>query len=185
MTEGKISTTEISGFRRFDFSSFPHKVTIDNDLTISTFNDLDVDVLEAITEGDDEVQRFIPWAKESKSHYIERVNRDRDTRGPRYGVRLGDKLVGHIAIFPSHDTRGVIEIGYLLSQEARGQKIIDRVVPVCEDLVISSNPGARLALCINDDNQASKRVAERLGYVPSDSFSSGDRMYFKARSNNG
>jgi RimJ/RimL family protein N-acetyltransferase len=166
--------------RSFTFDSFPKEIIIDDELSVSSFTDNDSTILAAMTDHDESVQRYIPWAKEDKAAYIARANLHKEKRGPRYGIRYQGDLVGHLAIFPSHDQEGVIEIGYLLAEGARGKRFIDRVLPACEQLALQDNPGARLALCINDANIPSQRVAERMGYVPSDIRSDGDRVYFKA-----
>ncbi|HMS31404.1 MAG TPA: GNAT family N-acetyltransferase [Candidatus Saccharibacteria bacterium] len=174
--------TQIGEDQRFDFSKFPEDIVVDGELKLSPFSPEDAQGLADITDDDEAVQKYIPWAKEDKTAYIERVNRDRQYRGPRYAIRLGGQLAGHIAVFPSHDTLGVIEIGYVLAQNARGRQVLDRALPKCEALVLESYPRAKLALCINDENVPSQKVAERLGYKASDIISSGDRMYFKVAS---
>jgi RimJ/RimL family protein N-acetyltransferase len=171
--------SEVGHLRSFDFSYFPERIMIDDGLVIDGFTLEDVPRLSEITDHDNAVQKYIPWAKEDKMEYITRVNRDRRSRGPRYAVRLDGVLVGHIAVFPSHDIKGVIEMGYILSPEARGRGVLDKAMPTIEALVLEGNPGARLALCINDNNIPSQNVAKRLGYHPSEVVSDGDRVYFK------
>jgi RimJ/RimL family protein N-acetyltransferase len=165
--------------KKFSFSNFPEIIEIDDELTLSSFTLEDASDLANITNGDEAIQRFIPWAKEDKSDYITRVNRNRQFRGPRYAVRVNGKLAGHIGIFPSHDQLGVIEIGYVLADAVRGTGVLDRALPICERLTWESNPGTVLALCINDENLPSQKVARRLGYTSSDVMSDGDRVYFK------
>lgn len=172
--------SEIGYARSFDFSGVPERIDVDDELILDSFTSEDAPRLSEITDHDDAVQKYIPWAKEDKVEYITRVNRDRQSRGPRYAVRLKGVLVGHIAVFPSYDTRGVIEMGYVLSPEARGRGVLGKAMPILETSILESNPSAKLALCINDENIPSQKVAERLGYHPSDVMSGNDRVYFKA-----
>lgn len=185
MRTGKPSTTqnpesplETLG-SPLDFSRFPTTIVIDNDLSLSSFELSDTPELERIAVSED-VQKYIPWAKEDKATYIERITRDRNSRGPRYAIRYQNNLVGHFAIFPSPDILGVIEMGYVLSSDYRGIGIISRVLPVCESLVGELLPDMKVGLFIDDENIASQSVAHRAGYSGTDTASHGERLYLKA-----
>ena len=161
-----------------DFSRFPHEVVVDEEVVLSDFASEDASRLEEITQ-DEASRTYIEWTKEDKTAYIERTTRSRDGRGPRYAIRYNGELVGHLAIFPSPDVLGVIEIGYLLSGEFRGNGIVARTLPIGEGLVRAHMPRMKVGLCINDANGPSKRVAERAGFMPTETISDGDRLYLK------
>lgn len=162
---------------RFDFSQFPHELVVD-EITLNDFLPEDAQALESITE-EDVIQKYIPWAAEDKEAYIRRTTKNRDDRGPRYAIRVNNRLAGHFAIFPSPDTQGVVELGYVLDKDYRGKGVITRLLPVCEGLVLNIIPGAKTGLCINDSNISSRKVAARLGYAPTETISQGDRLYLK------
>ena len=161
----------------FDFSGFPSVIEVDG-ITLNFFNLEDAERLDEIT-SDDTVQRYIPWAAKDKRAYIERTTTARQNRGPRYAIRLGEILIGHFAIFPSPDVQGVIELGYVIDKAYRGQGIIPKVLLECESIIREQMPKARIGLAINDENEASIRVAQKAGFERTDTISDGDRLYIK------
>jgi hypothetical protein len=54
-------------------------------------------------------------------------------------------------------------------------------MPIGERLVGQYLPNMKVGLCINDENDASKRTATRMGFVPTDTISGGDRLYLKGK----
>jgi RimJ/RimL family protein N-acetyltransferase len=163
-----------------DFSQFPHVIHVDDEIVLNDFTAQDAHRLTEIA-SDEAVQTYIPGAKEDMTAYIARTSRNRDFRGPRYAIRYKDELAGHFAIFPSPDVLGVIEMGYVLAIEQRGNGVVSRIMPIGERLVGQYLPNMKVGLCINDENDASKRTATRMGFVPTDTISGGDRLYLKGK----
>lgn len=76
------------------------------------------------------------------------------------GAFLGLALAPHI----DREAREV-ELGYLVSPEARGRGVATAALRLLTDWAFSSLGAFRLALLISPANTASKRVAERAGYL--------------------
>jgi RimJ/RimL family protein N-acetyltransferase len=91
--------------------------------------------------------------------------------GRREGTREGFAIVGDeddflgVAVVPrlDRDTR-TAELGYVVVREARGRGVATEALRLLTEWAFGSGM-VRIELLISVDNPASKRVAERCGYV--------------------
>lgn len=162
-----------------NFDHFPDQVEIKEGYWLRQLLVEDAADLQAMFDGDTNASRYIPWASEDKTRYISRVRRDMRTRGPRYGLVHEEHVWGVVSIFPSDGMLGVVEIGYVLHRDVRGQGLAVLATKKAQELVASMLPDARVALAIDDTNKASIRIATKLGYVPTDTISGAERGYFR------
>jgi RimJ/RimL family protein N-acetyltransferase len=91
-------------------------------------------------------------------------------------LRAGDGAAFAVVELPSQDAlgaigvrvlhgRGIAEIGYHMSPEARGRGLATAALRLLSDWSFATLPVARLQLTTHVDNPASQRVAEKAGYT--------------------
>jgi [ribosomal protein S5]-alanine N-acetyltransferase len=76
----------------------------------------------------------------------------------------GDRPLGAIGVRVLHG-RGIAEVGYHLSPEARGRGLATAALRLLSVWALRTLPIARLQLTTHLDNPASQRVAEKAGYT--------------------
>jgi RimJ/RimL family protein N-acetyltransferase len=91
--------------------------------------------------------------------------------GRREGTRDGFAIVGHggdflgVAVVPKLDREArTAELGYVVVREARGRGVATEALRLLTEWAFAAGM-VRIELLISVDNPASKRVAERCGYV--------------------
>jgi RimJ/RimL family protein N-acetyltransferase len=92
--------------------------------------------------------------------------------GRRDGTREGFAIVGDggdflgVAVAPRLDRDArTAELGYVVAREARGRGVATEALRLLTEWAFADAGMLRLELLISVDNPASKRVAERCGYV--------------------
>ena len=92
--------------------------------------------------------------------------------GRREGAREGFAIVGGgseflgVAVVPKLDRDArTAELGYVVVREARGRGVATEALRLLTEWAFAEAGMLRLELLISVDNAASKRVAERCGYV--------------------
>jgi RimJ/RimL family protein N-acetyltransferase len=84
--------------------------------------------------------------------------------GPRqFALELDGSVVGSIGV--RFDQRENGEIGYWCSAEARGRGVATRALRLLARYALDELGVGRLELMIDPDNVASRRVAEKAGFV--------------------
>ena len=86
--------------------------------------------------------------------------RERHARGVRGGRFLGVALA-----FDIDRAEGELELGYIVSPEARGRGAGTAILRALTDWAFAEGGAARIRLVIDVENPASLRVADRSGYV--------------------
>ena len=131
----------------------------------------DVDAVFAYC-NDPEAARFttIPWPYE-RDHAVEWI--EESTRCWADGVRASfvivdsstGALVGSIGLVRLDRDADVAEVGYLVKREARGRGIAPRAVRLASEWVLRDLGFGRLELQTDVRNDASQRVAEKVGFT--------------------
>jgi ribosomal-protein-serine acetyltransferase len=93
-----------------------------------------------------------------------------ETRGaedglPWAGIWLDDRLVGGVLWFPVEKPVMASEVGYWLDSAVTGRGIMTRVLQPLLDRALDDVGLRRVGLQAAVDNTASRRVAERLGFM--------------------
>ncbi len=87
----------------------------------------------------------------------------------REGFAIVDAPSGRFlgaAVVPAIDVEGrTMELGYAVAREARGRGVAAAALAQLTTWALDERGALRLVLLISVDNEASKRVAERCGYV--------------------
>lgn len=82
-----------------------------------------------------------------------------------YGIFKGDDLLGEIGLSAIDTKHQTGEIGYWLKKSVRGQGLIDKLIPIIEKVGFEKFNLRKLNIWCDDDNIASRRHAEKNGYV--------------------
>ncbi len=156
---------------------FPKEVLLSSRLKLAYLNEAHHDGLLELAR-DPDVRKFVPWSDEDPSKVIQGANSDFATKGVLYAIEVKGEFAGFFRVFPSPDANfsDLVEVGVGLLVKFRGKEIIHRLAEFVADLR-HKLPNMRLGVCIHDDNQTSGKVALRLGFVSTDQFSFGDRVY--------
>lgn len=106
-------------------------------------------------------------ADEILQYYQKRSQQDDNARwkSAMYGVFRGDELLGEIGLSGIDTKNQTGEIGYWLKKSERGAGIIDKLIPVIEKLGFETLNLRKICIFCDADNVASRRHAERNGYV--------------------
>jgi RimJ/RimL family protein N-acetyltransferase len=130
-----------------------------------------LDAVEALV-ADHEVLRFTripePPPPDFARTWLERYAEGRET-GARDGfaiVAAEDGRFLGLALAPAidRDTR-TVELGYIVTREARGRGVATEALRLLTNWAFAELGALRLELLISVDNDASKLVAERCGYI--------------------
>ena len=90
-----------------------------------------------------------------------------------YYICVKDKIVGEIGFASIDKENKCVRVDYWLAPSARGQRIIDRFLWIIEELAFGVLKVKRVFLDIDAENIASRKIAERNGYVLSETFGPG------------
>lgn len=91
--------------------------------------------------------------------------RNRDTKTMLFGIFKDGKLLGEIGFTGIAMKSGKVEIGYWLRKSARGQGIINKLLPRIEKMAFEQDWCHKIQIHCDAKNIASKSVAEKNGYV--------------------
>jgi RimJ/RimL family protein N-acetyltransferase len=129
-----------------------------------------LDLLAAVA-ADPEVRRFTRVPEPVPPGFAELwLGRYEDGRreGTRVGFAIaeGDGTLVGLAFAPRLDREArTAELGYVVVREARGRGVATEALRLLTEWAFAEAGMLRLELLIAPDNNASKRVAERCGYV--------------------
>lgn len=108
-----------------------------------------------------------PPADGFAQEWYERYERRRETgEGEAFAIVGDDGAFLGIALAPSIDAEAAeAELGYIVSAHARGRGVASEALALLTRWAFEERGVQRAYLIIDVDNPASKRVAERCGYV--------------------
>jgi RimJ/RimL family protein N-acetyltransferase len=120
--------------------------------------------------GDPEILRFTRFPAEPPDDFPERwlarYEAGRETGRNEAFAILADEEFAGIAVAPEiHRDARTAELGYLVTAAMRGRGIASAALAQLTDWAFAELGALRLELLIGAENEASKRVAERCGYV--------------------
>jgi ribosomal-protein-serine acetyltransferase len=101
----------------------------------------------------------------ARAQIVAALHRLADTGAPEYGVRFENALVGMVRINRIDPTNRSGTIGYWLAADRTGRGIAGKAVAALVEHAFESLGLHRLEIHCNARNLASRRVAERLGFV--------------------
>ena len=99
--------------------------------------------------------------------YYQRKKQNNDSRWKyaMYGIFQDNELLGEIGLSGIDTKHKTGEIGYWLRKSARGMGIIDKLIPTIEQIGFEKFNLRKISIWCDDDNIASRKHAEKNGYV--------------------
>ena len=121
----------------------------------------------------EDVERFKHWMNGGKYTSVDKVldfyknGRQDDDRWhfAMYGIFKNGELLGEIGLSAINVRNQEAEIGYWLRKSARGQGIIDKLLPTIEKLGFETLNLRKLSIWCDADNIGSRSKAENHGYI--------------------
>lgn len=92
-------------------------------------------------------------------------NNDSRWQSAMYGIFKNGELLGEIGLSGIDTKHQTGEIGYWLKKSARGMGIIDKLIPVIEQIGFEKLNLRKINIWCDEDNIASRKHAEKQGYV--------------------
>lgn len=121
----------------------------------------------------EDVEGFKHWMNGGKYTSVDKVldfyknGRQDDDRWhfAMYGIFKNNELLGEIGLSAINVRNQEAEIGYWLRKSARGQGIIDKLLPIIEKLGFETLNLRKLSIWCDADNIGSRSKAENHGYT--------------------
>jgi RimJ/RimL family protein N-acetyltransferase len=128
-------------------------------------------IAEACREA--EIARWLdlipqPYTEDDARWYVEHCQQGwREGTNSNFAIVevSSGRVVGSMGARHLEPEQGVTEVGYWVRTEARGRGYAARALQLLSDWLLEDLGIARLQLRADSENQASRRVAERAGYV--------------------
>lgn len=99
-------------------------------------------------------------------YYQDKENQnDKRWKSAMYGIFKDGELLGEIGLSGIDTKHQTGEIGYWLKKSARGKGFIDKLIPIIEELAFETLNLRKVSIWCDEDNIASRRHAEKNGYV--------------------
>ncbi len=128
---------------------------------------------EAVAESFAELHRWMPWAKtmptpgdsETFSREMAAKFAARKDFGLRVWTKDGSRLLGATGLHPRTATPRAFEIGYWTRTSEAGKGIMTEAVRALTQYAFDQFDAVRVQIRADRENLASRRVAEKAGYV--------------------
>jgi RimJ/RimL family protein N-acetyltransferase len=150
--------------------TLPEPMLQDATVGLRPWRELDIPVIVAMSR-DPDVLRFTnmprPYGEDDAGIWLAlQPARLRAGDGAAFAIvePPGDRPLGGIGVRVLHG-RGIAEIGYHVSPEARGRGLATAALRLLSAWSLQTLPVARLQLTTHLDNPASQRVAEKAAYT--------------------
>jgi RimJ/RimL family protein N-acetyltransferase len=118
----------------------------------------------AIAEFLDMIPR--PYTRSDAETYLEACRLGwRDGANANFAIIVDGRAVGSIGVRWIELDQGVAEVGYWVAPDARGKRVCTRALELVSGWVLARPGMARLQLRADEENVASKRVAENAGFT--------------------
>ncbi len=115
---------------------------------------------------DPDVQRFTRVPRNAPVEWIERYEAGRlDGTREAFAVLDGDTFVGAAVAASIDRATHTVELGYMVMPNERGRRVATQALELLTAWAKSELGATHIELVITRENVASKRVAERCGYV--------------------
>lgn len=144
-----------------DFDLIKIPVNIENAKTIYDIFLDDIDTFKYWFDGG-------MWKSEDEVlKYYQDKEQDNDSRWKTvmFGIYKNDELLGEIGLTGVDIKNKTGEIGYWLKKSARGMRIIDKLIPIIEEIGFKYLNLRKLNIWCDYDNIASRKHAEKNNYV--------------------
>lgn len=107
-----------------------------------------------------------PYTEADARDYIERTRQGwAEGKNSNFAVLLSGATVGSIGINWLEPEQGVAEVGYWVAPQVRGRGVCTRAVRLASQWVFERPGMQRLQLRADEENVASRKVAEKAGFT--------------------
>ena len=139
-------------------------------ITLRLFTDADIETFVAAQNVVAEQEPYLPPRLRSlqlmRKHYEEKKGWWDEHEGHLAIVDKADRVLGGIGFFRSSPLESGYELGYdLLRRADRGKGYVTEAVRIFSAYLFELKPVPRLQILTDAENIASRRVAEKCGYV--------------------
>ncbi|MBS9337689.1 GNAT family N-acetyltransferase [Fructobacillus parabroussonetiae] len=127
-------------------------------------------LFQAIVDSRPAIGDFLPWAmdlslKDEKDFLLREKNRQFEGQPLVFALVVAGQPVGMLDLHAVNEAKRSAEIGYWISQQYQNQGIVSRAVELISEHALTRLALGRLVLRIKEENQASRRVAEKAGFI--------------------
>jgi len=125
-----------------------------------------VDIFTAFHEDPEQMIFWMPDGlfESPEITLVDYYRRNNSQKSLMFGIFCGEELLGEIGFTMIAIKSGKVEIGYWLKKSARGQGIVNKLIPVIEKIAFSQEWCHKIQLHCDAENIASKKIAEKNGY---------------------
>lgn len=107
-----------------------------------------------------------PYTRSDAQTYLEACRIGwRDGANANFAIVVDGEAVGSIGVRWIDPAQGVAEVGYWVAAQARGKHVCTRALKLVSAWVFARPGMARLQLRADEENAASKKVAENAGFI--------------------
>jgi RimJ/RimL family protein N-acetyltransferase len=106
-----------------------------------------------------------PYTREVADRWVTELGHEGRGEGTGLGCAMAERASGHLVGAAALRLGGDPEIGYWVAPDARGRGVATRAVTLLRDWAHEALGAERLHMLIHPDNLASRRVAEKAGFV--------------------
>jgi RimJ/RimL family protein N-acetyltransferase len=157
------------GMTSLDWPATPPTLS-DGSVTVRPWRDRDADGVYRACQ-DPEIQRWtrvpVPYTTKDATGFVGEYARQswQDRTGASFAIAADgtDELLGAIGLVAIDPDNLVGEVGYWIAPWARGRKAAQRAARLLCDWALADGGLARVEICVDPENGASRAVAERLG----------------------
>ena len=103
--------------------------------------------------------------KDAGEVFMNLKRREKSVRQYMYGIYKNKELLGEIGLSDSSPNNKRACVGYWLKKSARGNGIINKLLPVIEKVAFDTLGMNKLNLACDEKNIASRKIAEKNNYV--------------------
>lgn len=154
----------------------PQEIVVDEGTSLRFLMPEDADRVYQIFEADPEIQRRVTW-----THGLQGVEEVRDailnfqkTRSIRYAIVSDGAIAGYVGMWSDHgymdgeDHKGWFGFGYFLDPSYRGKGLVKRATEAMMTKAESVFDVCKWSVYVEDDNESSRAVLSKLGFVATD-----------------
>lgn len=144
------------------------EIIVDQEITLRQLRVEEAVTMRQLIDKDREyLSRWLEWVDDSNSvedtaTFIQKTIEERASADTyNYGIYVKGELVGSMGLM---QLKAEPEIGYWVASDAAGHGTASRAVTALTEFGFQTLSLAAIIICVDPDNQASTRVAEKAGY---------------------
>lgn len=156
-------------------TSLPYETfRVDDELVLRGLNTADSEELFKLVDANRVyLAQYLPWANSTKSvddsiAFIQKTKQERlNGSGYGFGLILNGEIAGHVGLMDIQSEKSELgpEIGYWITEAESGKGLTTKAAEALTDFGLNELKLDSIIIRAKEDNVASNRVAEKLGYT--------------------